>query len=214
MALVAAAAVAQAGCGGSGSGTSTTLDGSAPTHTLGDVVTTTTSPGGGGEASRGDGPPGQRGGVDPYSEAAGSSESALVQSVRAYVSAIDRRDGATVCELLGPGVLRSVRLPREAAGCAESVRASIGYHPAGGAAWQGTEIRRIGPVELDPENPGEGRVRATVVHRFGGGREPSIEDDLIYLRYRAGRWLIAKPSSTFYRAIGAQNVPLRALTPP
>ncbi len=57
-------------------------------------------------------------------------------------------------------------------------------------------------------------MRALVVHRFRGEREPSIEDDLIYLRYTAGHWLVAKPSSTFYRAIGARDVPLRAITPP
>ena len=45
-------------------------------------------------------------------------------------------------------------------------------------------------------------------------REPSIEDDVIYLRRVGGRWKIAKPSATFYRAIGARDVPIAALRAP
>jgi hypothetical protein len=134
--------------------------------------------------------------------------------VRIYVKAIDQGDGQAVCELFVPGGLRGVRLPRPGGGCADAVGASIGFHPAGEVAWQRTEIRRIGPVELDPQSPGLARVRATVVHRYNRHREPSIEDDLIYLRHRGSRWLLAKPSSTFYRAIGARDVPLSALAPP
>jgi hypothetical protein len=52
------------------------------------------------------------------------------------------------------------------------------------------------------------------VHRFAAGREPSIEDDVVYLRRDDGRWLIVKPSASFYRAIGARDVPVTALTPP
>jgi len=37
---------------------------------------------------------------------------------------------------------------------------------------------------------------------------------VVYLRKVGGRWLIVKPSATFYRAIGAKDVPLIALTPP
>jgi hypothetical protein len=57
-------------------------------------------------------------------------------------------------------------------------------------------------------------VRVTVVSRFAGHREPSIEDDLVYLHKIGGRWRIVKASAIFYRAIGARNVPLGALVPP
>jgi hypothetical protein len=212
VAFVAAAAAAQAGCGGSGAGgTSTPAGGgvSQPsTRSAGEVTTT------GPDQTGDDGNSTTGSGADPYSEGAGDSEAALVQSVRAYVSAIDRGDGQAVCKLFVPGALRGVQLPRPGGGCADAVGASIGSHPAGEAAWQGTEIRRIGPVELDRQSPGGARVRATVVHRYNRHREPSIEDDLVYLSYRGGHWLVAKPSSTFYRAIGARNVPLSALVPP
>jgi hypothetical protein len=36
----------------------------------------------------------------------------------------------------------------------------------------------------------------------------------VYLRRSGGRWLIVKPSASFYRAIGAKDVPLSALTAP
>ncbi len=182
-------------------------------HSSGQPTGTSPAPSGAHSAAAGKAK-GQSGGADPYSAAASDSESALLRSVRAYVTAIDRRDGRAACDLFAPEALRGIRLPKPGGGCAHAVQASIGFSANGEAAWQRTEIRRIGPVELDPQHPGEARVRATVVHRFNHHREPSIEDDLIYLRQRAGRWLVAKPSSTFYRAIGTQNVPLSALAPP
>lgn len=215
--LVAAAALAQAGCGSGDGSPPSSANGSgepAAKRPGGDLTATAIPQSGGGAAAGGHGSAGHSGGADPYSEGAGDSEAALVQSVRAYVSAIDRRDAQAVCELLVPGALRGVHLSQPGGGCADAVQASIGYSAAGEAAWQRTEIRRIGPIELDPRHPGEARVRVTVVHRYNHHREPSVEDDLIYLRQQAGRWLVAKPSSTFYRAIGSQNVPLSALTPP
>ena len=54
---------------------------------------------------------------------------------------------------------------------------------------------------------GRRRVVATTVTHFAGNREPSVEDDLIYLRNEGGRWLIVKPSATLYRAIGVGRHP-------
>ena len=50
--------------------------------------------------------------------------------------------------------------------------------------------------------------------RFADNREPSVEDDVVYLRRQGGRWLIAKPSATLYRAIGVGNIPPQVLAPP
>ena len=58
------------------------------------------------------------------------------------------------------------------------------------------------------------RVTATTVTRFAGNREPSVEDDVVYLRQRNGRWLIAKPSTSLYRAIGVGDIPPQVLAPP
>ena len=60
----------------------------------------------------------------------------------------------------------------------------------------------------------EARVVATTVTHFAGNREPSVEDDLIYLQSQGGRWLIAQPSATLYRAIGVGDIPPEVLAPP
>jgi hypothetical protein len=60
----------------------------------------------------------------------------------------------------------------------------------------------------------EARVTATIVTRFADNREPSVEDDLIYLRMEGERWLIVKPTATLYRAIGVGDIPPQVLAPP
>jgi len=60
----------------------------------------------------------------------------------------------------------------------------------------------------------DARVVATIVTHFAGDREPSVEDDLIYLRNEGGRWLVVKPSATLYRAIGVGDIPPQVLAPP
>ena len=145
---------------------------------------------------------------------AGTAEKqGITETVDAFIRALDAHDGQTVCALFVPGALRQIHLPVRKGGCAPSVSASIGFaEPGGQPRWRGTRL-----VDSDSDvivRGGDGRLTGTVVHRFAGSREPSIEDDVIYLRRSGGRWLIAKPSSTFYRAIGVGDVPLSALTPP
>ncbi len=136
----------------------------------------------------------------------------VARVVRAYVSALDHRDGARVCRRFAPGALSSIRLPRHRAGCGSSVSASIGYRdPRGYPVYEGSRVARIASVSIDGLS---GRVVATTVTRFAGEREPSIEDDVVYLRRIAGRWLISKPSAALYRAIGVGDIPPRALAPP
>ena len=72
-------------------------------------------------------------------------------------------------------------------------------------------MARIASVNIDGT---DARVVATIVTDFAGNREPSIEDDVIYLRQRGGRWLIAKPSAALYRAIGVGDIPPTVLAPP
>jgi hypothetical protein len=215
-----ALAPALAGCGGDGnSGGETTVATSPPSangnrnpgpdDAIGD------RPGGPqGQSHGGRTEADEQGGGDPFSEEAGSQEAILAASVRSYVSAINRHDGAAVCQLLAPGALRGFQLPEPAPSCARSVGASIGNVEPDGPAWSRSRVDSIRRVELDPDDSALARVRALMVHRFANRREPSIEDDLIYLRRVGTAWLIAKPSSTFYRAIGARDVPLSALTPP
>lgn len=150
----------------------------------------------------------------PGTKPAGTSErEGIREAVTAYVKALNAHDGKIVCRLFVPGALRRVDLPIHKGTCAASVTASIGYAaPGGQPRWISTTLDESKTIVI--VKGGDGRYTGTVVHRFAGSREPSIEDDVIYLQREGGRWLIAKPSSTFYRAIGTGDVPLSALTPP
>ena len=222
------AALGLAACGGSSGGDHATTAAGA----------TRTGVGGGAQASKVEGklPPGAVGPVDTAEEAAegpaateaspeapangprstGSlpdADSAAVGAVvRSYVAALDRPDAASVCSLIVPGGLPVGDLPKRRGGCRPSLRASIGTRPAdGGPAWRRTAI-----VELKPEALGEDRARvtATVTHHFSDRKYVSVEDDVIYLERVDGRWLLAKPSATLYRAVGYAQPPLRAFSPP
>lgn len=141
-----------------------------------------------------------------------SAERRVARTVGSYVAALDRGDGARTCELLAPGALSGVRLPRRRVDCERSVAASVGYQdPRGFPVFAGARVARIRAVEIDGA---EARVTATTVTRFADRREPSVEDDVIYLNRQRGRWRIEKPGATFYRAIGVGDIPPRALAPP
>ncbi len=132
--------------------------------------------------------------------------------VRAYVAALNARDGGRVCGLFIPGAMAEVEFPRDRGSCAASLSASIGYQdPRGFPVFDRSRIGRIPSVTIDGS---QARLVATTVTHFAGDREPSVEDDLIYLRNENGRWLIVKPSATLYRAIGVGDIPPQVLAPP
>jgi hypothetical protein len=136
----------------------------------------------------------------------------VARTVRAYVEGLDARDGEAVCDLLAPGAIAEVDLPHRRGGCAESLRASIGYRdPRGLPVWDSARVRGLLTVALDGERA---NVTVTTVTRFADRDQPSIEDDVVHLRQEAGRWLIAKPSSTLHRAVGIADVPPQVLAPP
>jgi hypothetical protein len=145
---------------------------------------------------------------------AGAGDARRIEgTVKRYIAALNADDGKALCSLFAPDALEGVRLPERRAGCAQTLRASIGHPPPSGAPrWLATRLVDADSVVL--VRGGDGRLTGTVVHRFAGAREPSIEEDVIYLRRAGGDWLLAKPSATFYRAIGARDVPITALTPP
>ena len=146
------------------------------------------------------------------SDGASRAERQTERVVRAYVAALVARDGARVCKLLAPGAIEQVELPRSGGDCAGGLTASIGYRdPRGFPQWQSAELTRIASIEVDGD---QARVTATVVTEFADREEPSIEEDVVYLERRDGGWLIAKPSATLYRAIGAPDVPPEVLAPP
>jgi hypothetical protein len=139
-------------------------------------------------------------------------ERAVARAVRAYVEALDQRDGAAVCALLAPGAIDEVELPEKRGDCAASLKASIGYRdPRGLPVWKSARVVALPSLEVDGD---QGKVVATTVTRFSDRDEPSIEDDVVYLVRSGDEWLIAKPSSTLYRAVGMADVPPSVLAPP
>ena len=201
-----AGAITLAACGGGGDEGGrppATATGQAPAQQPTEAQTTTSAP----PTSTQSAP------ADPYSESAAGEEPDVLESVRAYVKALNERDGKSVCGLIAPQALREVKLPAQRGSCATSVSASIGFAGPGGT-WKNARIARVRSVELQPGNRSSARVGVTIVSRFRDGREPSIEDDLIYLAAKRGGWQIVKPSAVFYRAIGVPNAPLSVLAPP
>jgi hypothetical protein len=222
--LAALAALAFAGCGG-GSGNGDTTRTAIATTSTGSVgeVTGKLPPGaveppdtveeqaegpGATEAS----PEAPAQGPESSGELSAEDRTAVTAVVSDYIVALDRHDAARVCGLIAPGALDLSELPKRRGGCRSSLRASIGTRPRGGApAW-----RRTALFEVKTEDLGDGRARvsATVTHHFSDRKYVSVEDDVIYLEHVAGRWLLAKPSGTLYRAVGYPEPPLAAFTPP
>jgi hypothetical protein len=141
-------------------------------------------------------------GADPGELEAGDRER-VSAAVRAYIASLNRHDASALCAAFAPGAVRS---------CA-STAARIGSGGRGGTpAWRRTTIRELKAVSVGED---EARVTATVTHDFSDRSYVSLEEDVIYLvRGPGGGWLIAKPSGSFYRAIGFPEPPLSSLTPP
>jgi hypothetical protein len=140
------------------------------------------------------------------------SQREVAATARAYVEALNARDGGRACGLFVAGALSQVDFPRDGGSCAASLSASIGYRdPRGFPVYEASRIGRIASVSIEGS---QARLVATTVTQFAGDREPSVEDDLIYLRSEDGRWLIVKPSAMLYRAIGVGDIPPQVLSPP
>ena len=140
------------------------------------------------------------------------AERRVASVVREYVDALDSRNGERACALFVPGALRTVRFPLDRGDCARSLGSSIGYRdPRGFPVYAGSRVARINSVAIEGA---DARVVATTVTDFAGNREPSVEDDVVYLRQEDGRWLISKPSAALYRAIGVGDIPPSVLAPP
>ncbi len=132
------------------------------------------------------------------------------RAVRDYVAAISDHDGVVLCGLVDG--IADLDLPVRRGSCAESVSESIGYRdPRGYPVFEKAVVAGAPKIKLDRR---DARATATVVSDFADREEASVEDDVIYLVRRGGEWVIAKPSSTLYRAIGTPDVPPDVLRPP
>jgi hypothetical protein len=131
-------------------------------------------------------------------------------ALRAYITALDHHDGQALCGLFEPGTLDVLKLPK-GSGCA-GLSASIGYRgPHGLPVWSRAHVRGVKSVV----DSGAGvRATVTIVDRYAGNPQPSIEDDVVFLARTGGHWLIQKPSVTIYRAIGTPDPPPSVLAAP
>jgi hypothetical protein len=133
-------------------------------------------------------------------------------AARGYVEAINDRDGRDVCGAFAPGGLGTLDLPAERGNCPASIEASLGYRgKKGQPIWKTSEMTEDVSAQIDGD---AARVVATVFTEYADVREPTIEDDIIYLARSGDRWLVVQPSTTLYRAVGTADVPLEALAPP
>ena len=140
-----------------------------------------------------------------------ADEQAAASAARGYVQGLDRRSGAAVCRSFTPGALGAVDLPEERGSCPASVKASLGFAKRGFPVWQHSQMTDEVSVEVSGDSA---KVVATIFTIYADVREPTIEDDIIYLERDGDRWLVAKPSLTLHRAIGDADPPLSSLTPP
>ena len=140
------------------------------------------------------------------------NEQDAADAARAYIQVLDLRSGGATCRSFAPGSLDSLDFPVRRGTCAATVEASLGFRHKGGLpVWRSSQMTNAVSAAVDGQTA---RVVATIFTRYAGVREPSIEDDMIYLVQSEGRWRIAKPSATIHRAIGNADVPLTVLTPP
>lgn len=141
-----------------------------------------------------------------------NAEQNVADAARGYVQALDLRHGGAVCRSFAPDALARLKFPARRRGCAATVEASLGFKHRGGLPiWEHSEMTDSISASVEGQSA---RVVATVFTQYADVREPSIEDDVIYLTRIGRRWLIAKPSATIHRAIGIADVPASVLTPP
>ncbi|MDQ3729247.1 MAG: hypothetical protein M3355_06615, partial [Actinomycetota bacterium] len=132
-----------------------------------------------------------------------TDEIAAADAARAYVEAIDARNGRDVCNAFEPGAEgpdERLALPEEHGSCDAAFDASFGFEGKDGQpVWASSEMTQDVSVQIDGDFA---RVVATVFTKYADVREPTIEDDIIYLSRATDRWLVIQPSATLYRAVG------------
>ena len=133
-------------------------------------------------------------------------------AVDAFLRDLDRGDATAICRAFDPGALNKVDFPKPGPNCPSTVEASLGYRdPRGLPVWKGSKPTGDISAQIDGDRA---RVTATVLTNYEDQRDSSVEDDVLYLRRIGERWILLKPSATFYRAIGVADVPLDAFKPP
>jgi hypothetical protein len=137
-----------------------------------------------------------------------ASESSPDETARAYVAAVNARDGETVCDLMVDAAAYEFRIPGWGE-CPKFVSAYIGYQEdSGSPVFRGAQILDV----REGERTGELRsLRLRIELDREGGQE--ILDDILWLVEEDGGWRLARPSGLLYAAFGA-NVPDDVLEAP
>lgn len=139
-------------------------------------------------------------------------EEEAARAARSFVNAIDSRDAGAVCDAFASGALEGFRFPATGGSCERSVSRSLGFRGGRGQpVWSSSEVTNAISAEIDGN---AARVVATIFTEYADVREPTIEDDIIYLTRSGDEWLVAKPSLTLYRAVGDSDAPPSVISPP
>jgi len=140
-----------------------------------------------------------------------TDERAAASAARGYVEALDRRSGTAICRTFVPGALDAIDFPAERSSCPGTVDASLGFRRKGFPVWESSEMTDAVSARVTGDTA---RVVATIFTVYADVREPTIEDDIVYLQRSGDRWQIAQPSLTLHRAIGDADPPVSALSSP
>ena len=119
------------------------------------------------------------------------------RAARRYIEAIADRDGERLCAAFEPSAdepQQRLEVP-QLSSCAASFDASFGFEGKDGQpVWADLgDDRADVSAQIDGD---QARVVATVFTKYSDVREPTIEDDIIYLSGATDRWLVVKPSAT------------------
>lgn len=176
----------------------------------GDEASARPAPGGDGAREEG----GEEPPVEPDEAADERAASAAELAYRAYIEAINERDGETLCSLLPAGAERTLKTPVSRGDCARRISESIGYRdPRGYPVWEETFLSGIEGSRVTGDLD-QAQLSGLIVTYFADRSEPSIESDIAYLELAGGDWRLAKPSGALYRAIGRPQLPASIITPP
>lgn len=128
----------------------------------------------------------------------GSDDPGPADAYRAYIEAINERDGAAVCQALDPRSIDKLRPRARGESCAEAVSASIGRPGPTGSRWKSARIDK-GPKVV--RRKGDSVTLSVAVEEEFGDRA-EIWQGNVGMRQSGGRWLLTTPDQTLYHAIG------------
>jgi hypothetical protein len=128
----------------------------------------------------------------------GSDDSGPADAFRSYIDALNKHDGATVCQALEPTSIDKLRPPVKRETCAEGVTDSIGHARRNGSRWLSSEIKKGSRVRLDKD-----AATLTVDMEDKFTTETQLRwGQKVRMQKSGDDWLLREPDATLYYAIG------------